>query len=94
MELDTHEFNEESTLLSELQKRNIRAFMRLYRNYSEELLIFTYGQLLDRQLAVKTVDEFFEDLWEAAKFKEITPPIYKYLITQLRGICDLKQPRS
>jgi DNA-directed RNA polymerase specialized sigma24 family protein len=88
MEMNEEELQEERTLLHELEKRNIRAFMRLYSHYGEDLLIFAYSRLEDRKLAVKMVDEFFEDLWTAARFTEITPPIYKYLIYQMQSICE------
>jgi hypothetical protein len=88
MEMNEDELQEERTLLRDLEKRNIRAFMRLYSNYGEDLLIFAFSRLDDRTLAVKMVDEFFEDLWMAARFMEITPPIYKYLIYQMQSICE------
>jgi len=88
--MDDDEFSKEETLLSELEKRNIKAFMRLYRDYGEDLLIFAYGHLNDRRLAVRTVDEFFADLWAVVQFTEIKPPIYKYLLEQLQGICEKK----
>ena len=90
MELNEHELNEEKDLLNALEQRNIRAFMRLYKNYNEDLLIYAYGLLNDRRLAIKAVDEFFEDLWIGNQFKEMHPPIYKYLIEQLRGVCQIK----
>jgi hypothetical protein len=88
MEMSEDELREERALLRDLEKRNIKAFMRLYSNYGEDLLIFAYSRLDDRKLAVKTVEEFFEDLWMAARFTHITPPIYKYLICQMQCICD------
>jgi|GEM_PF-1107497 len=90
MEINDNELNEEKTLLNDLEKRNIRAFMRLYKNYSEDLLIFAYSHLHDRRIAIKTVEEFFEDLWSMAKFTEIDPPIYRYLLGQMRSICEQK----
>lgn len=93
MEMSENEINAEKALLSELEKRNIRAFIRLYRNYGDDLLIFAYSHLNDRQLAVKMVDEYFEDLWSAARFVEIKPPLYKYLTEQMRGICQTKYSR-
>ena len=90
MEMDNEELSKEETLLSELEKRNIKAFMRLYKDYGEDLLIFAYSQLNDRRLAARTVDEFFEDLWAAVRFTEIKPPIYRYLLEQMRGICEQK----
>lgn len=64
--------------------------MRLYKNYSEDLLIFAYSRLHDRRMAQKTVEEFFEDLWSMARFTEIDPPIYRYLLGQMRTICEQK----
>ena len=90
MEMNDKELNEEKTLLKDLEKRNIRAFMRLYRNYNEDLLIFAYTHLQDRKAAIKTVEEFFEDLWSMATFTEIDPPIYRFLLAQIRTICDQK----
>ena len=90
MKMNDREFNEEKTLLSDLEKRNIRAFMRLYKDYNEDLLIFAYSHLHDRKAALKTVEEFFEDLWSAARFTEIDPPIYRYLLGQLRTVCENK----
>ena len=90
MEINDEELNQERTLLNDLEKRNIRAFMRLYRNYSEDLLIFAYSHLHDRRVAIKTVEEFFEDLWSMAKFTEINPPIYRYLVEQMRSIIEQK----
>jgi hypothetical protein len=88
MEINDNELNEEKMLLTDLEKRNIRAFMRLYRNYSEDLLIFAYSHLHDRRVAIKTVEEFFEDLWSMAKFTEIDPPIYRHLVRQMRTIIE------
>jgi hypothetical protein len=88
MEINEDDLNEEKTLLNDLEKRNIRAFMRLYRTYNEDLLIFAYTHLHDRKAAIKTVEEFFEDLWSMAKFTEIDPPIYRYLVEQMRAICE------
>ena len=54
----------------------------------EDLLIYVYSRLNDRKLAVKTVDEFFENLWQSAHFREIKPPIYKYLVYRMESICE------
>src|ERR1700754_1969953 len=88
MEMNENQLNEEKMLLNDLEKRNIRAFMRLYRNYNEDLLIFAYSHLHDRRVAIKTVEKFFEDLWSMAKFTEIDPPIYRYLVGQMRTIIE------
>ena len=92
--MDDLEFENEQELLNALQRRNIKAFMRLYKNYGEDLLIFAYAHLQDRQLAIKAVDEFFEDLWAEARFTKISPPIYKYLVCQILTICEQKNTRA
>jgi DNA-directed RNA polymerase specialized sigma24 family protein len=85
-----NDLRQERMLLLALEKRNMKAFMELYKNYSEDLLIFAYSYLKDPKLAAKTVDEFFEDLWSTAKFSQVDPPIYKFLIEQIRAICEHK----
>ena len=87
MNMNERELNDEKTLLNDLEKRSIKAFMRLYRNYNEDLLIFAYSHLHDSKLAIKTVDEFFEDLWASASYKAIEPPVYRYLMKQLEELC-------
>jgi len=88
MQLNEEEYHEEKRLLIELENRNVKAFMRLYKEYKDDLLIFAFSHLNDKKRAVETVEEFFEDLWSTARFTEISPPIYKYLLQQLRSICD------
>ena len=90
MQLSDEEYQEEKRLLNELEARNVKAFMRLYKEYKDDLLIFAFAQLEDKQKAVETVEEFFEDLWAATRFTEISPPIYKYLLKQLRTLCNRK----
>lgn len=90
MHMKDYELKEEKVLLRALEQRNIRAFMQFYKNYGEDLLIFTYTHLRDPRLAAKTVDEFFESLWLDANFEAINPPIYTFLIDQMREICKLK----
>jgi hypothetical protein len=86
--MNERELNDEKTLLNDLEKRSIKAFMRLYKNYNEDLLIYAYSHLHDSKLAIKTVEEFFEDLWAGAKFTAIDPPIYRYLARQMRTLCE------
>ncbi|MBS1661734.1 MAG: hypothetical protein JST68_11875 [Bacteroidetes bacterium] len=88
MKTNDKELDEERSLLNDLEKRNIRAFMRLYRDYNEDLLIFVYSRLPDRKAAIKMVEEFFEDLWLSARFTEIDPPIYRYLLKQITTVCE------
>ena len=84
------ELQEEKLLLTALEARNMKAFMQLYKSYGEDLLIFAYTHLRDPRLAAKTVDEFFESLWLDANFEAINPPIYTFLIDQMRKICKQK----
>ncbi len=88
MNMNERELHDEQALLTELENRNIRAFMRLYRNYNEDLLIYAYSYLHDSKLAIKMVEEFFEDLWSGAKFTAIEPPIYRYLVQQIKTLCE------
>ena len=78
---------EEKALLQALGRRDIRAFMRLYKDYGEDILILAYSLLQDPRAAARTVDQFFEKLWEEANFETIEPPIYKYLTAEIRKAC-------
>lgn len=82
------ESQEEKALLRDLEKKDINAIIRFYSNYREDLLIYVYGRLNDRKLAIKTVDEFLDELLRTARFKEIKPPIYKYLVYKMENICE------
>ena len=84
------EIQEEKLLLNALEARNMKAFMQLYKSYGEDLLIFAYTHLRDPRLAAKTVDDFFESLWLDANFTAINPPIYKFLVDQMKKICKQK----
>jgi DNA-directed RNA polymerase specialized sigma24 family protein len=88
--MKSNELQEERLLLSALEERKMKAFMRLYKYYGEDLLIFAYAHLQDPTLAIETVDAFFEKLWSEANFMEIHPPIYKFLLEQIREICEQK----
>ena len=90
MYMNDNELRQEEALLCALEQRNMKAFMYLYKCYGEDLLIFAYSQLQDARLAIQTVDEFFERLWSDAIFTEINPPIYKFLLEQMRQICEHK----
>jgi len=81
------EFREEKLLLNALEARNMKAFIQLYKSYGEDLLIFAYTHLRDPRLAAKTVDDFFESLWLDANFTAINPPIYTFLVNQMKKIC-------
>jgi DNA-directed RNA polymerase specialized sigma24 family protein len=85
-----YELQEEKLLLNALEERNMKAFMQLYKSYGEDLLIFAYTHLRDPRLAAKTVDDFFESLWLDANFTAINPPIYTFLVDQMKKICKQK----
>jgi hypothetical protein len=88
MYMSANEIKEEKKLLNALEQRNIKAFMRLYKDYGEDLLIFAYSHLQDPKLAIRTVDQFFENLWSDATFTDIDPPIHKFLLKQMTKICE------
>lgn len=81
---------EEKKLLEGLEKRDIKAFIQLYKNNKDDLVIFAFTQLQDRALVAEAIDELFERLWESGQFGVIKPPIYQYLLAQLREICQRK----
>jgi DNA-directed RNA polymerase specialized sigma24 family protein len=85
-----NELQDEKLLLNALEERNMKAFMQLYKSYGEDLLIFAYTHLRDPRLAAKTVDDFFENLWLDANFTAINPPIYTFLVDQMKKICKQK----
>jgi len=51
-------------------------------------LIFAYSILQDPLAAAQMVDRLFGKLWEEADFKKINPPIYKYLTSEIRKMCE------
>lgn len=79
--------HEEQALLKALAKRDIKAFIQLYKDYGEDLLILAYSMLEDPKKAEQMVDNFFEDLWEKADFEHIELPLYRYLATEMRKAC-------
>ncbi len=88
--MKTIDFEDELSLLEELQLKNIQAFARFYNEYSKDLLILAFTILEDAPLSTKKVDELFTRLWEENKFDIIKPPIHNYLYTELRKICNQK----
>jgi hypothetical protein len=86
--MDPKDFEEEKALLKKLEARDIQAFKRFYKIYSDDLLIVAFSLLEDTALAIRTVDEFFERLWIEAKFELIDPPIHRFLYTELRKHCE------
>ncbi|WP_188932604.1 hypothetical protein [Puia dinghuensis] len=83
-------YAEEQELLLALEKREVKAFLRLFKDYNDDLMIFAYSQLNNQKKAEETVQELFEELWSAGRFKEIKPPIYKFLVGELSRICESK----
>ena len=79
---------EEKAFLQALGRRDIKAFIRLYKEYGEDVLILAYSILQDAQAAARMVDRFFEKLWEEADFASVNPPIYKYLAEEMRTMCE------
>lgn len=70
-----------------LAKRDIKAFVQLYKDYGEDLLILGYSLLGDAREAEETVENLFERLWEEADFESIEPPLYRYLAAEMRKAC-------
>lgn len=81
---------EETRLLQDLEKRDVKAFIQLYKSNKDDLIIFAFSQLQDRSKVAEAIDELFEGLWVSGRFAEIEPPIYQYLLAQLREICQRK----
>ena len=89
MKADKHA--DETLFMADLERRDIRAFIRLYKENRDDLVIFAFKQLNDHKMVSEAVDELFEDLWVSARFTAITPPIYKYLVDRMRIICDRRK---
>ena len=83
-------YAEERELLLALEKREVKAFLRLFKDYNDDLMIFAYSQLNNQKKAEETVQELFEELWTAGRFAEMNPPIYKFLVGELSRICESK----
>jgi len=86
--MNSKEEYEEKALLRALEKRDIKAFIKFYKDYGEDILIFAYSMLQDARLASQVVDRLFEKLWTDANFETIQPPIYKYLKCEVLKICS------
>lgn len=81
------DFRDELTLLEGLKRRNVHAFIRLYREYSEDLLVLAFTLTDDPILSSQAVDMLFTDLWEKGSFTDIAPPIHHFLYSELRQYC-------
>lgn len=77
------DYEAEMALLHELENGSIQAFLRFYKNYSEDLLIVAFCILNDSARSIYIVDLIFENLWREARFVHITIPIHKFLYNQL-----------
>ncbi|MES1216892.1 MAG: hypothetical protein ABUT20_15360 [Bacteroidota bacterium] len=87
--MKTNDFIDESILLEELKKKDVRAFAKLYNDYSGDLLVLAFSLLNDAPQAIQNVDELFINLWEGNKFENITPPIHNYLYNEIRKVCKI-----
>jgi hypothetical protein len=85
--MDANDYEKERDLLKQLGNKEIRAFRRFYKEYSDDLLILAYMLLESNTKAIKAVDELFERLWLEAKFEYIEPPIHKFLVSELHKSC-------
>ena len=85
--MKTHDFEDELKLLEGLKQRNIHAFIKLYKDYSEDLLVLAYTLVGDPVLSSRAVDGLFTRLWEEDVFTNINPPIHHFLYSELRNIC-------
>jgi hypothetical protein len=90
MELNEEELREERELLMALADANMKALVKLYKLFGEDLLIFAYSRLQNARMAVEAVEDLFETVWLTADFLTIQPPIYKYLVTEMEKLCDQK----
>ena len=85
--MDPEDLSEEKAFLQDLQRRNVKAFIRLYKEYAEDILILAYSELQDPHAAASMVDKFFEKLWDEADFEAIELPIYKFMADAIRKMC-------
>lgn len=56
---------EEAKLLEDLENRDIKAFIQLYKNNKDDVIIFAFSHLQDRAKVAEAVDELYEGLWVA-----------------------------
>jgi hypothetical protein len=89
--MKTSDFEAERALLAALKSKDIKAFKRFYKEYSDDLLILAFSLLENAGLAIRAVDELFERLWVDEKFEYIDPPIHRFLYKELRKNCENKR---
>lgn len=88
--MDANDYDKERDLLKQLENKEIKAFRRFYKEYSDDLLILAYMLLESNTLAIRAVDELFERLWVEARFEYIEPPIHKFLVSELHKACIVR----
>lgn len=88
--MDESLYNEEKKLLLALERKEAKAFKQLHKKYGEDLVLFTYCIVNNLTIATRIVERLFEDLWTESKFHLIEPPIYKFLVAEIRRICSGK----
>jgi hypothetical protein len=86
--MEITDFEDEHKLLDGLKHRNIHAFIKLYKDYSEDLLVLAYTLIGDPTLSSRAVDRLFTSLWEQGQFSHINPPLHHFLYSELRKICN------
>lgn len=87
VDMEIPDFEDEVKLLEGLQHKNVHAFIKLYKDYSEDLLVLAYTLIGDPALSSRAVHKLFTDLWEQGRFTNIHPPLYHFLHLELRKIC-------
>lgn len=85
--MESPDFEDEFVLLEGLKNKDIKAFARLYKEYSEDLLLLAYTLTGDPVLCERAVDKLFTDLWEKGMPATVTPPIHHFLYSELRKNC-------
>lgn len=82
------DFKDEHILLDGLKEKNIHSFIKLYKEYSEDLLVLAYTLTGDPILSSQAVDQLFTILWEKDVFTHVKPPIHHFLYSELRKYCQ------
>ena len=85
--MENNDFADELVLLEGLKNKNIKAFAKLYKEYSEDLLLLAFTLVNDPLLSNRAVDNLFIALWEKKVFDDITPPLHHFLYSELRKCC-------
>jgi DNA-directed RNA polymerase specialized sigma24 family protein len=85
--MENPDFEDELVLLEGLKSKNIKAFAKLYKEYSEDLLLLAYTLTGDPALCHQAVDGLFIELWEKGSLTNIVPPIHHFLYSEIRKKC-------